>query len=95
METERLVILRDAEMIDNEAFEKTEKIIEVISKEFSLDLGSEIGQMFITHVSMAIMRIKNGDIITKNVLSIKNETASETSANEPPYIKNCNTYINT
>ncbi|MBP9477637.1 MAG: PRD domain-containing protein [Sebaldella sp.] len=62
METERLVILRDAEMIDNEAFEKTEKIIEVISKEFSLDLGSEIGQMFITHVSMAIMRIKNGDI---------------------------------
>ncbi len=66
MATERLVILKEAELIDNEAYEKTEKIIETVSREFSLDLESEIGQMFITHVSMAIMRIKNGDI-TSNV----------------------------
>lgn len=64
MELERLTILREAELIDNEAFEKVQVIIEKIGREFSLDLNTETGQMFITHISMAIMRIKNNEDTT-------------------------------
>ena len=66
METERLDILVEAELIDQETYEKVKRIMNEVSEEFTLDLSTESGQMFITHVSMAIMRIKNGDI-TSNV----------------------------
>ena len=61
METERLDILVEAELIDQETYEKVKKIVNEVSREFSLDLSTESGQMFITHVSMAIMRIKNDE----------------------------------
>jgi transcriptional regulatory protein LevR len=64
MEMERLDILIEAELIDQEAYEKVKKIADEITKEFSLDLHTESGQMFITHISMAIMRIKNNEAAT-------------------------------
>ena len=64
METERLDILVEAELIDQETYEKVKKIVDEVSRKFSLDLSTETGQMFITHVSMAIMRIKNNEATT-------------------------------
>lgn len=64
MEMERLDILAEAELIDQEAYDKVKKIISEVTEEFSLDLNTESGQMFITHVSMAIMRIKNNEATT-------------------------------
>ena len=61
MESERLLILREAELIDQETFEKVSKIMKAVIDRFGLDLESENGQMFITHVSMAVMRIKNNE----------------------------------
>ena len=64
METERLDILVEAELIDQETYEKVKRIMNEVSEEFTLDLSTESGQMFITHVSMAIMRIKNNEATT-------------------------------
>lgn len=64
MEMERLDILVEAELIDQETYEKVQRIVNEVSKEFTLDMNTESGQMFITHVSMAIMRIKNNELTT-------------------------------
>ena len=64
MEMERLDILVEAELIDQETYGKVKKIADEVSREFALDLNTESGQMFITHVSMAIMRIKNNEATT-------------------------------
>ena len=64
MDMERLDILVEAELIDQETYEKVKKIVDEVSREFFLYLSTETGQMFITHVSMAIMRIKNNEATT-------------------------------
>lgn len=61
---QRLDILKESQVIDEDAYSKTKKIIGKIIDEFLLDLDTEVGHMFVTHVSMAIMRIKNGEVST-------------------------------
>ena len=75
---ERLDILLEAELIDHEAYEKVKKIVNKITAELSLDLNTETGQMFITHVSMAIMRIKNNEATT----NVENDIYTEIQESE-------------
>lgn len=62
---DRLIILRDAGQIDNEVFVNVKKIISMMKEKYDIELTEENGAMLITHLSIALQRIKSGDYINQ------------------------------
>ncbi|WP_028857208.1 PRD domain-containing protein [Psychrilyobacter atlanticus] len=61
----RLELLKKADQIDEEVFIAMNKVIELFKKNWGIELTEENGQMMVTHLSMALMRVKNGLPVNK------------------------------
>jgi transcriptional antiterminator len=59
----RLQILKDADQISEETFEALKRIIQMFKNKWSINLTEDNGAMLITHVSVALERIKKGEEI--------------------------------
>lgn len=59
----RLQILKDAGQITEETFEALKNVIKMFRNKWAIALTEENGAMLITHLSVAIERIKKGEII--------------------------------
>jgi transcriptional antiterminator len=59
----RLQILKDAGQITEETFEALKSVIKMFKNKWGIALIEENGAMLITHLSVAIERIKKGEII--------------------------------
>lgn len=70
---QRLEILRDSETIDRKTYDTMVEVIKMFKKEYGITLTEENGAMLITHLSMAIMRIKKGAPVDKMNLDVYNE----------------------
>lgn len=57
--TNRLIILKDAGQIDEEIYGKVIKIISLFRDNWNIELKEENGAMLITHLCIALQRIKN------------------------------------
>jgi len=55
----RLGILKDAGQIDEDIYEKIIKIISLFQDSFNIELNEENGAMLITHLCIALQRVKN------------------------------------
>lgn len=55
----RLELLKKGNQIDQEVFITMNNIIELFKNNWDIELTEENGQMMITHLSMALMRVKN------------------------------------
>jgi transcriptional regulatory protein LevR len=62
---DRLIILRDAKQIDEDIYSKILKIISMVKDEWSIELKEENGAMLITHLCIALQRIKNKNVVEK------------------------------
>jgi len=60
---ERLIILRDAEQIDEDIYEKSIKIISMFNTRWNIELTEENGAMLITHLCIALQRVKNNSTV--------------------------------
>jgi len=59
----RLDILRGSNQIDDEVYCNLKDIIEMVKNKHDIKLNEENAAMLMTHLSVAIMRIKNKDIV--------------------------------
>ncbi|WP_040212532.1 PRD domain-containing protein [Clostridium polynesiense] len=59
--TLRLNILKDAGQINEEIYEKILAMIKCLEKKFGIELTEENGAMFVTHMSIALKRIAEGN----------------------------------
>jgi transcriptional antiterminator len=59
----RLQILKDADQISEETFEALKRIIQMFKNKWSIHLTEDNGAMLITHLSIALERIKKGEEI--------------------------------
>lgn len=59
----RLNILKEAGQISEETFEALKRVINMLNDKFDIKLTEENGAMLITHLSVALERIKKGEII--------------------------------
>lgn len=55
----RLVILKDAGQIDEDIYKRIFKIIDMFHTKWNIELKEENGAMLITHLCIALQRIKN------------------------------------
>jgi transcriptional regulatory protein LevR len=62
---ERLIILRDAKQIDEDIYSKMLKIIALFKEKWNIELTEENGAMMITHLCIALQRMKNKDAVEK------------------------------
>jgi transcriptional regulatory protein LevR len=56
----RLELLRKGNQIDEEVFIAMNKVIKLFKENWNIELTENNGQMMVTHLSMALMRVKNG-----------------------------------
>lgn len=61
--TVRLQILKDSGQIDEEIYNNLLKVIESFNNNFQIKLLEENGGMFITHLAVALARIKNKELV--------------------------------
>lgn len=61
----RLGILKDAGQIDEEVYINVIKVISIFHDRWSIDLKEENGAMFITHLCIALQRVKNNCSVEK------------------------------
>lgn len=59
----RLQILKDAGQISEETFESLKRIIEMFKDKWNIELVEENGAMLMTHLSVAMERVKRGEVI--------------------------------
>jgi transcriptional antiterminator len=59
----RLQILKDADQICEETFEALKRVIEMFKNRWRIELTEDNGAMLITHLSVALERIKRGEEI--------------------------------
>ncbi|WP_179122300.1 PRD domain-containing protein [Caloramator quimbayensis] len=59
------MILKEAGQIDEEVFTNVNKIIFMMKEEYNIELTEENGAMLVTHLSIALQRIKKGEIINQ------------------------------
>lgn len=69
----RLDILKQANQIDEDIHSKLKAVIEMINKKYGIKLNEENGAMLITHLSIALMRIKNKKLVDNADEGIFNE----------------------
>lgn len=61
----RLNILKDSNQISDDTYSKVIKIIQILEHRWGIKLTEENGGMFITHISIAIERIKSKNYVEK------------------------------
>ncbi|MBU3145821.1 PRD domain-containing protein [Clostridium sp. CF012] len=61
----RLGILKDAGQIDEDVYRNVIKVISIFRDRWSIDLKEENGAMLITHLSIALQRVKNNCPVEK------------------------------
>jgi transcriptional regulatory protein LevR len=61
----RLILLKDARQIDEDIYVKIIEIISMFKKRWNIELKEENGAMLITHLCIALQRIKNKSILEK------------------------------
>jgi len=61
--TLRLKLLKDGAQIDEDTYNNLLKIIESFKKDFQIELSEENGGMFITHLAVALERIKKKELV--------------------------------
>lgn len=69
----RLKLFLDNDQICSDNFEAMIRVISMLDKEWNIELTEENGAMFITHLSMAYERIKNGNGIESMDTTAYNE----------------------
>lgn len=69
----RLNILKEAGQINEEVYKNVLAIIAFIDEKFNIKLTEENGSMLVTHLSVALQRIKNGVNIDEAGEDIVNE----------------------
>lgn len=55
----RLELLKKAKQIDEEVFKAMTGVIDLFKSNWGIELTEDNGQMMVTHLSMALMRVKN------------------------------------
>lgn len=55
----RLELLKKANQIDEEVFMAMKGVIDLFKSNWDIELTEDNGQMMVTHLSMALMRVKN------------------------------------
>lgn len=63
--TLRLNILKDSGQISEKTYNKILEVIKQLKEKRDIELTEENGAMFITHLSSALTRIENGDLVNK------------------------------
>jgi transcriptional regulatory protein LevR len=58
---ERLRILNEGGVIDEDARKGVERGIELLASKYGIALNGALGERFTTHVAMAIMRVRRGE----------------------------------
>lgn len=61
----RLNILLENNVITKEVYNRLKEIINQLKDKFNIEITEENGGMFITHLSMALKRMEDGEIINK------------------------------
>lgn len=79
----RLVILKDSGQIDEEIYKKIIKIIAMFNTIWDIELKEENGAMLITHLCIALQRVKNNCPVEK----IDKELYEQVKKNK--YFKTC------
>jgi transcriptional antiterminator len=79
----RLIILKDAGQIDEDIYIKIIEIISMFKKRWNVELKEENGAMLITHLCIALQRIKNKSIVEE----INEELYEEVKLNK--HFKTC------
>ncbi len=69
----RLDILKQTNQIDEDIYSKLKAVIKMIHCKYNIKLNEENGAMFITHLSVALMRIKNKQLVENIDEGIFNE----------------------
>lgn len=69
----RLDILKQANQIDEDIYSKLKAVIKMIDSKYGIKLNEENGAMLITHLSVALMRIKNQQLANNADEEIFNE----------------------
>ncbi|MDF2880296.1 MAG: hypothetical protein K0R54_853 [Clostridiaceae bacterium] len=69
----RLDILKQANQIDEDIYNKLKDVIKMIEHNHGIKLNEENGAMLITHLSVALMRIKNQQLVNNADEEIFNE----------------------
>lgn len=62
----RLKILKDSNQISEDTYENVIKIISIIRQNYNIDISEENGGMFITHIAIALERIKINESVEAN-----------------------------
>lgn len=60
---DRLIILRDAKQIDEDIYNKMLRIMFIFNDKWGIELTEENGAMLITHLCIALQRIKHKDLV--------------------------------
>ncbi len=60
----RLDILKNSEVIDDKIQKKIEKILHFLREKWGISLTEETGGMFVTHMAMALKRVRDCESIT-------------------------------
>lgn len=60
---ERVILLKELQVISRNNYEALNSIINLIENSFSIDLSKENGEMFITHLSAVFSRDEKGEEI--------------------------------
>lgn len=81
---QRLIILNESGKIDYETVVSIEDFIKIVEEELNVDITEDNGSMFVTHLAMAISRIKNGEEIVTLEESLLKELKSQPYYNKIP-----------
>lgn len=84
----RLNILKSSNVIDDEIYEKLLKLLNYLKNDWNIILTEDNGSMLITHLSMALKRIKEGENVNKIDEEVYNDALKSDKLEEVKKIYN-------
>ena len=84
----RLNILKSSNIIDDEIYEKLLKLLNYLRNDWNIILTEDNGSMLITHLSMALKRIKEGENVNKIDEEVYNDALKSDKLEEVKKIYN-------
>ncbi len=84
----RLNILKSSNIIDDEIYEKLLKLLNYLKNDWNIILTEDNGSMLITHLSMALKRIKEGENVNKIDEEVYNDALKSDKLEEVKKIYN-------
>ena len=84
----RLNILKSSNVIDDEIYEKLIKLLNYLRNDWNIILTEDNGSMLITHLSMALKRIKEGENVNKIDEEVYNDALKSDKLEEVKKIYN-------